>query len=918
MEREILFKGMTRPAMLWGVPIVPLVSVSAIILLLSIWSLKLYLALIIFPVFLVMRTMALIDVFIFRLLFLKFKTNTNNKKYYGAKTFHSVEYRKMQKRIDFPEVSVLALNKNPSFEKFIPYSSLIADDIVINKDSMLMTTWEISGVPFELTDKQKIEGHKKSLNMIFKTFSTENVSFYFHNIRRDIEVNLNAEYKNKFLEETNTKYYENFKKGSLKANKLYLTLIYNPFRDKVDRSSFIKLNPRKRYNELKIYIKKMREYSSRLEANLNAFKVDRLKVYEKEGNSYSSQLEFYNYLIGGKNTKVRALNAPLNEYLIGALRNLQFNSDTVQLNYNDGGKNFARAIEIKDYTSETYIGILNSLLYLNVNYTITQSYDPIQKHEARSRLKKQHGRLMSSEDDSITQLEQFSTALDELANNEISFGNYHFSILVFSDTLKGVKEDTNKVITALNDLGLSVTLADIALPATYFSQFPTNYHLRPRVSLLSSKNYSSLIALHNFPNGRKSNNAWGDAITILKTTNNQPYYFNLHQFSSKNDFGEFPLGNFTVIGQSGSGKTNFLGFICNQLLKYANKETFPDNVPDEKQKMTLVYLDKDKGALANILAGGGRYLSLANGEPTGFNPFMVENNPTNIRSLNTLIKILVTRNGEILSTADEKKIANGIDFIMNEFSRSERKFGISLLLENMTKDFNDDNSLKSRLELWKNGKQFGWVFDNEYDSLDFPDEINFFGIDGTEFLDDKDVSAPMSFYILWRVTNLIDGRRFGLLIDECWKWLENSLVQEMAKDKLKTIRKKNGILGFGTQSASDLLELDIAKTIVEQSATSIFFYNDKATFDDYVKGFKCTEKEFKTIENFVKTDYRCLIKRTDESVVTSLDLSTIGKENISILSTGEANVESIEKIFAQENLSLEEKVNQLREYYKAS
>lgn len=60
---------------------------------------------------------------------------------------------------------------------------------------------------------------------------------------------------------------------------------------------------------------------------------------------------------------------------------------------------------------------------------------------------------------------------------------------------------------------------------------------------------------------------------------------------------------------------------------------------------------------------------------------------------------------------------------MTQFEMNERKYPISLLLENITEDVNDNNSLKSRLMAFKKGKQFGWMFDNENDILDFPDSI---------------------------------------------------------------------------------------------------------------------------------------------------------------------------------------------------
>ena len=468
----------------------------------------------------------------------------------------------------------------------------------------------------------------------------------------------------------------------------------------------------------------------------------------------------------------------------------------------------------------------------------------------------------------------------------------------------------------MQDLGFGVTLADIALPSTYFAQIPSNFALRPRVSLITNKNYSDLIALHNFPKGREKNNCWGDCVTVLKTPSKQPYYLNLHAIKSKDDFGDTTLANFLVLGQSGGGKTAFMQFLCNQLLKFRNSETFPNNLSSNKKQMSLIYLDKDYGAMGNILSAGGRYVSIKSGIPTGFNPFMIENTKENKRALEILMKILVTKKGETLKTSEEKELANAISFIMDFIPLKDRKYGISLLMENLTDDNSDENSLKQRFSLWARGGKYAWVFDNENDLLDFPKEISFFGIDGTEFLNDYDVSAPLSYYILWRVTNLIDGRRFGMIIDEFWQWLDNPLIQEEVFNKLKTIRKENGFIGMASQSVEDVLKLKIARAIVEQTQTHIFFPNKKANYEDYVNGLSCTVEEFETIKKFNPVQYPFLVKNSDEAVVVNLDLSKLGKENINIISTSTAHVERIRSIFSQEDLTLNEKVENLRTYYK--
>ena len=121
---------------------------------------------------------------------------------------------------------------------------------------------------------------------------------------------------------------------------------------------------------------------------------------------------------------------------------------------------------------------------------------------------------------------------------------------------------------------------------------------------------------------------------------------------------------------------------------------------------------------------------------------------------------------------------------------------------------------------------------------------------------------------------------------------------------------------MASQSVEDVLKLKIARAIVEQTQTHIFFPNKKANYEDYVNGLSCTVEEFETIKKFNPAQYPFLVKNSDEAVVVNLDLSKLGKENISIISTSTAHVETIRSIFSQENLTLNQKVENLRTYYK--
>ena len=118
-----------------------------------------------------------------------------------------------------------------------------------------------------------------------------------------------------------------------------------------------------------------------------------------------------------------------------------------------------------------------------------------------------------------------------------------------------------------------------------------------------------------------------------------------------------------------------------------------------------------------------------------------------------------------------------------------------------------------------------------------------------ELLDDPEVSTPVTMILLHLTEHLIDGRRFVYVMTEFWKRLGDPVFTDFAKDKQKTIRKQNGLGIFDTQSPADVLRSDIARALVEQTATFFFLPNPRADHDDYVDGFKLTEAEFNIVRS---------------------------------------------------------------------
>jgi type IV secretion system protein VirB4 len=154
-------------------------------------------------------------------------------------------------------------------------------------------------------------------------------------------------------------------------------------------------------------------------------------------------------------------------------------------------------------------------------------------------------------------------------------------------------------------------------------------------------------------------------------------------------------------------------------------------------------------------------------------------------------------------------------------------------------------------------------------------------------------------YLFHRLAALVDGRRLVVDIDEFWKALGDEAFRGLAQDGLKTYRKQNAFMVFGTQSPADVLRSDIAHTILEQCATKVFLPNPHAQARDYVEGFGLTEREFRLVrEDLIPERRQFLVKQGLNSVVVELPLDGLA-DHLAILSGRTETVDLLDRLRAQ-------------------
>ncbi len=315
----------------------------------------------------------------------------------------------------------------------------------------------------------------------------------------------------------------------------------------------------------------------------------------------------------------------------------------------------------------------------------------------------------------------------------------------------------------------------------------------------------------------------------------------------QNFFGKNPtLGHTEILGTSNVGKTVLLMTKAFAAQQFGTPESFPAN--RKLKKLTTVFFDKDRAGEVGIRAMGGSYYRVKEGEPTGWNPAALPPTKRNIAFMKDPVRLLCTLNSEPLDDYQNSLISDAVERLMQ---RSDRSYPISKLrpLIQGSRMILKPNvmDLKPVLSRGRRGKSLAGCSTIGKTRL-MSITLDVFGIDGTEFLDNKVLASAASFYLIYRVTMLADGRRLLIYMDEFWQWINNEAFRDFVYNKLKTGRKLDMVLVVATQSPDELIKSPIAAAVREQCATHIYLANPKAKRSEYVDGLQVRELYFDKIK----------------------------------------------------------------------
>lgn len=751
----------------------------------------------------------------------------------------------------------------------LPYAAQRDDHTIETRDGLLLQCIQLRGMLFETADGEELNYRKVLRDAMLQSIGSSRFALYHHVIRRRVDMGLEARFPDSFSQSLDDKWRARLGDRQLYVNELYLTLVRRPLQGGLgvaDRlRSWLGAADNSKQASYVSEVRAMNTAREALMAALGNYGPRLLSAYASDGGLYSEPIEFLGALFNGELAPMQLPYEDIGLYI--PARRISFGRNTIELSaHGHSPRRFSAIVALKDYAAQTTPGMFDQLMRLPCEMTVSQSFAFVDRQATLGRMNLALRRMKSAEDEAVSLRTELSEAKDQVAAARAGFGEHHMTVAVHGENLDELDRHVADITATLSDLGITAVREDIGLEPAFWAQFPANFKFITRPAMVSTSNFAGLASAHNFAVGSPNGNHWGEAVSLLETTAAGPYFFNFHH-------GD--LGNFTVIGPSGSGKTVVLNFLLAQARKYDPR---------------IIFFDKDRGADLFIRAIGGSYDRLHPDVASGLNPLQLEDSPTNRQFLIDWVALLAGG----VSVQEQAQIKDAVDANFAQPLPHRRLKHLVELFRGGARPHASD--LWSRLKPWWGNGERAWLFDNSKDSTDLSARV--VGFDMTAILDDPVLRTPAMMYLFHRVEQRLDGSPAIIVVDEGWKALDDDVFVRRIKDWEKTIRKRNGIVGFATQSARDALDSKIASAIIEQAATQIFMVNPKAAYEDYCVGFGLTEHELDLIRTLPDSAHCFLVKHGGESAVVRLDLS--GEPDIlTILSGREKSVRLGDKLRAE-------------------
>jgi len=522
---------------------------------------------------------------------------------------------------------------------------------------------------------------------------------------------------------------------------------------------------------------------------------------------------------------------------------------------------YVKVLTLKEPSAQSLPLIFKSLLEVQANYHVVTEWKKEDSGKTRRsiQMKRRHfhntKRSFFSQvnlndasphdvllDDSReSQVRELGEGIKEIELHGNYFGQFSLTVVIYDLDLARVERACADFYKVFSVHDAQLYEEKYNLLNAFLAAVPGNSAFNLRYLYLLNTNYADYSFLFTLHRGEQRNrHLRQEYLAVLETNHHSPYFLNLHYRD---------VAHTMMLGRTGAGKSFLLNFLITNLQKY-DPQTFIFDLGGSFENITRLF--------------DGSYVRVGlESQDFRINPFSLPPTKENLDFLAIFLKVLMQVSGNTeLDPATERDLYQQIEniYALDPWLRTLGVFANTLRRD-----------LSGRLAKWVRGGQFGFVFDNEDDTISFS---RFQCFDFQRMSQYAEILEPLLFYILHRANAVITDRKItatfkAFFIDEAWVFLRNTHIQRYVVEALKTWRKHNAAMLLSTQSLDELRRSDILDVIVESCATKIFLANPDMDRELYRQQFHLNETEVEHIAGLIPKQ-QFLIKTPELAKVVNL------------------------------------------------
>lgn len=733
---------------------------------------------------------------------------------------------------------------------FVPYACLFDRSTIATKDGELLQTIKITGLGYEGGTQGDLRSAVRA--MIKTAVADPRYAIWLHTLRRKQPALARARYPDLFSGKIDESWRANQPSTITYNNELYVTI--------VRAGSSVSLRDRHVFLQSLLSKRDKTERSEAMLASLNALNatsaeiLSQLKPYgarllttvERDGIFYNEQVEFLEKLINLEERPMPVSPRDLSQVLTSG--EITFGYNAMEVRSADGVRRFAAILTLKEYKESTLAGI-DKFLEIPCELIISQTFDFTHADIARDAYEKQARYLAYSGDKELAKWMEIDRLMSSRSDNEdTAFGQQQTTLFLIAPSVNQLETNMRMVQRALSRLGMVVVREDLRFEECYWSQLPANFSFISRKHGVDADHLAGFVNLQAAPMGNAAGSPWGPPVTIFTTVQDAPYYFNFHRGASAHTI---------VLGNPGSGRTSFSHFLLAQA---------------RKLNATIWYLDVHGRSAPFIEAMGGQ-THTPGSAGCKLNPFLLPETPANREFLALWVSTLVDPTGISLNRTTLSFFQSAVDYILR-LPREQRR--ISTLVAYLREA---DGVIANTVAHFVAGNAYGELFDMPEDNFAVS-ALSSWNI--ARWMADPKTSAPLTGYLLHRLTGAIGKAPTLIVLDEGFKILDTPLFSARIGAWCDYLTQHNAAAFL----MSDAVEASASRaysSVIASKAATLFAMPDRNPELGYQMGFGLTAEDIATVSYIDIRERHVLQKRGDEAVVIRADLSCLGPTNLQLL-----------------------------------